>query len=131
MNKSTIYLVGYGNKKIDDFINNLINLKIDFLLDIRSAPYSKWHDQYKHTRLAIELERNNITYVFMGDTLSESSDIKNWYYYHDLYDLIKEKSYFRNGLNNSTVADSSKMNIAILCNEQIQGFGDSDCTFPF
>ena len=131
MSESTIYLVGYGNKKIDDFIKDLINLNIDFLLDIRSEPYSKWNDRYKHKHLAIELERNNITYVFMGDDINGSANIIKCYNYDDIYDLIKQYRSYLNRLKNSPVVDSSKMNLAILCNEQIQGFDDSYCTFPF
>jgi len=39
---STLYSIGHGNKKIEDFIAELESFKIQYLLDIRSKPYSKW-----------------------------------------------------------------------------------------
>lgn len=41
MVESTIFSIGHGQKKIEEFIAELKSFDIQFLLDIRSKPYSK------------------------------------------------------------------------------------------
>lgn len=119
MRESTIYSIGHGNKKIEDFINELKSFNIHFLLDIRSKPYSKWNPQFNQAPLKIELEKNEITYVFVGDVLGGLPDDKSCYNYDGkvVYDLIKEKDFFKEGLKRLTTANEKKINLAIMCSE--------------
>lgn len=119
MKESTIYSIGHGNKKIEDFINELKSFSIHFLLDIRSKPYSKWNPQFNQAQLKIELEKNDITYVFVGDVLGGLPDDKSCYNYDGkvVYDLIKEKDFFKEGLKRLTTANEKKINLAIMCSE--------------
>ena len=119
MKESTIYSIGHGNKKIEDFINELKSFDIHFLLDIRSKPYSKWNPQFNQAQLKFELERNNITYVFVGDVLGGLPDDRSCYNYDGkvVYDLIKEKNFFKKGLERLTNANSKQINLAIMCSE--------------
>jgi uncharacterized protein (DUF488 family) len=69
MTDSTIYSIGHGNKKIEDFINELKSFNILFLLDVRSKPFSKWSPHFNQNQLETELTNHNIKYVFVGDSL--------------------------------------------------------------
>ena len=69
MTNTTIYSIGHGNKKIADFISELKSYGIEYLLDIRSKPYSKWNPQFNQVQLELELKNHGITYVFVGDSL--------------------------------------------------------------
>lgn len=119
MTESTIYSIGHGNKKIEDFIVELKSFGIHFLLDIRSKPYSKWNPQYNQAQLEIELKRNGITYVFIGDILGGLPADRSCYNYDGkvVYDLIKEKDFFKEGLKRLTAANSKRINLAIMCSE--------------
>ncbi|MFH1320566.1 MAG: DUF488 domain-containing protein [Bacteroidota bacterium] len=119
MKDSTIYSIGHGNKKIEDFINELKSFGIHFLLDIRSKPYSKWNPQYNQAHLEIELKKNGITYVFVGDILGGLPADRSCYNYDGkvVYDLIKEKDFFKESLNRLTAANSKSINLAIMCSE--------------
>lgn len=119
MNESTIYSIGHGNKKIEDFINELKSFDIHFLLDIRSKPYSKWNPFFNQALLKKELEKNDITYVFVGDVLGGLPDDRSCYNYDGkvVYDLIKEKDFFKEGLKRLTTANDKKINLAIMCSE--------------
>lgn len=119
MIESTIYSIGHGNKKIEDFIDELKSFRIDFLLDIRSKPYSKWNPEFNQTQLKIEIEKHGITYVFVGDILGGLPEDRSCYN-HDgkvVYDLIKEKDFFKEGLERLTTANSKRINLAIMCSE--------------
>jgi len=119
MKDATIYSIGHGNKKIEDFIAELKSFEIQFLLDIRSKPYSKWNPQFNQAALDLELENNGITYVFVGDTLGGLPEDRSCYDYNGkvVYDLIKEKDFFKQGLERLTTANEKKISLAIMCSE--------------
>ena len=119
MTDTTIYSIGHGNKNIENFVSELKSFKIQFLLDIRSKPYSKWNPQFNQAALDLELKSNGITYVFVGDTLGGLPEDRSCYDYDGkvVYDLIKEKDFFRQGLERLTAANEKKINLAIMCSE--------------
>lgn len=119
MKDTTIYSIGHGNKKIEDFITELKSFKIQFLLDIRSKPFSKWNPQFNQAALDLELKNNGITYVFVGDTLGGLPEDRSCYDYNGkvVYDLIKEKDFFKQGLERLTTANEKGINLAIMCSE--------------
>jgi len=119
MKESTIYSIGHGSKKIEDFITELKSFDIHFLLDIRSKPYSKWNPHFNQVQLKMELEKNDITYVFVGDVLGGLPDDRSCYNFEGkvVYDLIKEKDFFKEGLKRLTTANEKRINLAIMCSE--------------
>jgi uncharacterized protein (DUF488 family) len=119
MTETTLYSIGHGNKKIEDFIQELKSFEIQFLLDIRSKPFSKWNPQFNQNELKFKLEENGITYVFVGDTLGGLPEDRSCYDYNGkvVYDLIKEKAFFKNGLERLTIAVEKQIKLAIMCSE--------------
>lgn len=119
MTDTTIYSIGHGNKRIEDFIEELKSFNIFFLLDIRSKPYSKWSPHFNQNKLESELEKNKIKYVYVGDTLGGLPDDRTCYDYNGkvVYDYIKEKDFFKEGLKRLTTANEKHIRIAIMCSE--------------
>ena len=119
MEETTIYSIGHGNKKVEDFIAQLKSFDIEYLLDIRSKPYSKWNPQFNQEALELELKNNDITYVFVGDTLGGLPKDRSCYDKNGkvVYDLIAEKDFFKEGLNRLTTANEKKIKLAIMCSE--------------
>jgi uncharacterized protein (DUF488 family) len=119
MKETTIYSIGHGNKKIEDFIAELKSFEIEYLLDIRSKPYSKWNPQFNRGAIELELKNNGITYVFAGDTLGGLPEDKSCYDYNGkvVYDLIKGKEFFKKGLDRLTIANQKRIHLAIMCSE--------------
>lgn len=119
MGNTTIYSIGHGNKKIEDFIDELKSFDIEYLLDIRSKPFSKWNPQFNQNELKFKLEENGITYVFVGDTLGGLPEDRSCYDFNGkvVYDLIKEKEFFKEGLKRLTTANEKKIHLAIMCSE--------------
>ncbi len=119
MKEATIYSIGHGNKKIEDFINELKSFNILFLLDIRSKPFSKWNPQFNQNELKFKIEENGIKYVYVGDTLGGLPEDRTCYDYNGkvVYDLIKEKNFFKEGLERLIIANDKNINLAIMCSE--------------
>lgn len=116
---TTVYSIGHGNKDIQDFIAELKSFNIQYLLDIRSKPFSKWSPQYNQNELKSALENNNIKYVFLGDTLGGLPDDRSCYSIDGkvVYELIKDKAFFKSGLQRLITANEKKIIIAIMCSE--------------
>jgi len=119
MKGTTVFSIGHGNKKIEDFIQELKAFEIQFLLDIRSKPFSKWNPQFNQNELKFKIEENVIKYVFVGDTLGGLPEDRSCYDYNGkvVYDLIKEKDFFKEGLERLTIANEKQIKIAIMCSE--------------
>lgn len=119
MAASTIYSIGHGNKKIEDFIKELDSFEIEYLLDIRSKPFSKWSPQFNKAPLEIELKKHGINYVYIGDQLGGLPDDSSCYDHNGkvVYDILKEKDYFKEGLKRLITANEKKINLAIMCSE--------------
>jgi uncharacterized protein (DUF488 family) len=43
MKQKNLYSIGHGNKSIEKFIEQLKDFDIEYLIDVRSKPYSKFN----------------------------------------------------------------------------------------
>lgn len=118
MKKSSIYSIGHGNKKLDDFINELKSFGISYLIDVRSKPFSKWNPQFNQTSLEIDLKKYGITYVFLGDKLGGLPEDNTCYVNGKIeYDLIKEKDFFKEGMERLIKANEKNIKVTVMCSE--------------
>ncbi len=113
-----IYSIGHGNKKFEDFLKELNSFNVKYLIDVRTSPYSKYNPQYNRELLKNQLEAVNITYVYMGDNLGGLPADRSCYIEGKVnYDLIKEKDFFKQGLERLIKAYEKDINVAIMCSE--------------
>ena len=118
MEKSTLYSIGHGNKSIDVLIDELKHFDINYLIDIRSKPYSKYNPQFNQNELKYSLESKKIKYTYMGDVLGGLPNDPTCYTNgHVDYDKLKEKDFFKNGLKRLIAANTKKIKVAIMCSE--------------
>jgi len=64
-----IYTIGYGLKKIDEFIEKLNENKIKVLVDVRTHPFSRWNPKFSRPSLEAELAKHSIKYLYRGHNL--------------------------------------------------------------
>ncbi len=74
-----IYTIGYGSRSIEQFIEVLQQHEIAYLIDVRSAPYSRYKPEFSKEALEAKLQQHRIRYVFMGDTLGGHPDDETCY----------------------------------------------------
>ena len=119
MEKSKIYSIGHGNKKINDFISELKSFDIKYLLDIRSKPFSKWNPQFNQGILKNTIEKENIKYLFIGDVLGGLPKDKSCYDKDGkvLYKEIKNKEFFKGGLSRIIIANEKNIKVVLMCSE--------------
>ena len=115
-----LFTIGHGTRKAAEFLSLLQKFNIKYLLDVRSRPYSRFNPQYNQKQLQSFREENGITYVFMGDTLGGRPDDKSVYNVEGKIDyrLLKEKTYFKTGIDRVKTALQKDLDMAVMCSER-------------
>lgn len=119
MEKLPLYTIGHGNRKPDEFLALLKNFGIEYLIDVRSQPYSKFNPQFNQNDLKFFLERNGIKYVFMGDSIGGRPKDTSCYDYDGKvdYEVVKTKDFFIQGIDRLKTAYNKDINVVIMCSE--------------
>ena len=113
-----IYSIGHGNKTLEQFLAEIKSFDIRYLIDVRSSPYSRMFPQFNREGLSYQLEEAGITYVYMGDSLGGLPADSSCFTDGKVdYDLIKEKEFFKEGLNRLLTANEKNIHIALMCSE--------------
>lgn len=118
MEMQAIYTIGYGKRGIDELIATLKEHGIDFLVDVRSTPYSKFKPEFSKDALAAALQRHGIRYVFMGDLLGGRPDDEECYVNGKVdYERLKVTEPFRRGIGRLRSAWEKELRVCVMCSE--------------
>ncbi|MBO9594127.1 MAG: DUF488 domain-containing protein [Niabella sp.] len=119
MSKKPLYTIGHGTRKVDEFLTLLKTFDIEYLIDVRSQPYSKFNPQFNQNDLKFFLKENGITYVFMGDSIGgRPQDISCYDHEGKVdYEIVKTKNFFLHGIDRLKKAYAKNMNVVIMCSE--------------
>jgi uncharacterized protein (DUF488 family) len=119
MNQSTLYSIGHGVREKEVFVELLQQYGIQYLLDVRSIPYSRFNPQYRQQELIRILSDAKIRYVYMGDTLGGRPKDPACYKPDGKisYDLVASTSFFREGIARLKTAYDRQVLAAIMCSE--------------
>ena len=113
-----IYTIGYGSRSIEQFIEVLHPHEIAYLIDVRSAPYSRYKPEFSKTPLANELEQHGIRYVFMGDTLGGRPEDEACYVSGKVdYEKVKATEAYQRGIERLHTAFMQQQCVVLMCSE--------------
>ena len=113
-----IYTIGYGSRSIEQFVAVLQRYEIEYLVDVRSTPYSRYKPEFSKRELEEALEQHSIRYLFMGNTLGGHPDDENCYVNGVVdYERVKVTQYYADGINRLQSAFSQQQRIALMCSE--------------
>ena len=113
-----IYTIGYGSRSIAELIEVLHAHKITYLIDVRSAPYSRYKPEFSKAPLANQLEQHGIRYVFMGDTLGGRPDDETCYVNGKVdYEKVKATESYQRGIQRLHAAFSQQQSVVLMCSE--------------
>lgn len=119
---STLYSIGHGNKAFEEFEKELKSFNIQYLIDVRSKPYSKWNPSFNQDMLKFLLQEKGYVYVYMGDSIGGMpSDTSCYTDGHIDYAKVKEKDFFKAGLMRLLTAEEKGLRVAIMCSESEPG----------
>lgn len=115
---NVVFTIGYGGRTLNDVLDQLREEGIEFVIDVRSFPYSKYNPDFSKARLQKILKSMNITYVFMGDTLGGRPKDDNCYTDGKVdYKKLRSTSLFQNGILRLQSALEKNFKICLMCSE--------------
>lgn len=114
-----IFTIGYGAKSTEDFIAILAQHYIEFVIDVRSSPYSKYRPEFSRESLKLSLAKHQIKYVFMGSQLGGRPDDGTCYDQDGKVDyaLLERRPYFISGIERLTKAYVMGYKVCLICSE--------------
>lgn len=113
-----IYTIGYGAREIEDFLAALKTNGIEYLIDVRSSPYSSYKPAFSKHALQTFLEANGLRYLFLGDYLGGQPDDETCYTDGKVdYKKVAEKAFYQDGIERLKNASRQSRRIALMCSE--------------
>ena len=113
-----LFTVGYGARTLDEFLAVLKANRLEYLIDVRTAPFSKFKPDFSKELLQHHVERVGLRYIFMGDTLGGQprdpachSDGKVD------YDKMRAQPFFQAGMERLKKAFEQQRRVALMCSE--------------
>jgi hypothetical protein len=118
MPATPIYTIGYGSRDRDAFLDTLKAHQIQYLIDIRSSPFSSYKPEFSKNSLQNYLETNGIRYVHMGDSLGGQPDDDNCYTEGKVdYEKVAGQSFYQEGIKRLRKAGRQGQRIVLMCSE--------------
>jgi uncharacterized protein (DUF488 family) len=113
-----IFTIGYGQRDIDGLLADLQTYHIQFLIDVRSQPYSRYKPDFSQKALAQHLAAAGVRYIFMGDTLGGRPDDSVCYTDGKVdYDKVAQQDFYRQGIDRLQEAYGQQQRVALMCSE--------------
>lgn len=113
-----IFTIGHGSRTIEQFIDLIRRNQIDYVIDVRSQPYSKYNPAFSKEELEKRLWSEQIQYVFMGDQLGGRPNLPSCYTNGKVdYEKLREKDFYRQGIARLHKAWEQQLRVAIMCSE--------------
>jgi uncharacterized protein (DUF488 family) len=115
-----IYTIGHSNQDVATFLQLLKDNAIQVVVDVRSAPYSRYVPQFNKKEIEAAVIGAGLKYIFMGDAIGgKPSDPQ----YLDadgkvMYDKLAAAKRFQQGLNRLTKGLVDGWSIALMCAEE-------------
>lgn len=115
-----LFTIGHSVHQIEEFVFLLSQYKIDYVLDVRSVPYSKYAENYNREKLDKYLLSHKIQYSYMGAFFGARPENKMLYSKEGYLDFEKVRStpLFLRGVDNVKKGLSEGHNIVLMCTEK-------------
>jgi uncharacterized protein (DUF488 family) len=117
-NRPVLFTVGYGARTLEEFIVVLKAHATEYLIDVRTAPYSKFKPEFSQDLLQYHVERAGIHYVFMGDVLGGQPKDPACHTDGKVdYDKVRTQPWFQQGIDRLRRAFEQRHRLALMCSE--------------
>lgn len=115
-----LFTIGHSKHDMEYFITLLKKFDINFLIDVRSTPYSKYAEQFNKDNLYKELQTHYIRYAFMGKYFG--ARMEDPLLYHDKgyldFEKVRQSKNFNIGMKNVITGLNKGNRIALMCTEK-------------
>lgn len=113
-----IYTIGYGARSVDELAAVLHAYAIDFVIDVRTAPYSRYKPEFSKDALEAALKTHGLRYLYMGDSLGGRPDDPSCYVEGRVdYARVQDKPFYQAGITRVQNAFTQQRRVALMCSE--------------
>jgi uncharacterized protein (DUF488 family) len=113
-----LYTIGYGGRTLAAFLTTLRAFQIAQLIDVRTAPYSKFQPEFSRDALDRQLDLAGIHYLFLGDCLGgQPADPACLTDGKVDYIKVRARPFFRQGLDRLGRIALDPRRSALMCSE--------------
>lgn len=124
-----LFTIGHSSHSWEKFVRLLEDNGISLLVDVRSAPYSRYHPQFNGSNLETALPQRSIDYAFAGQYLGGRPSDPSCYksrrlpaegadYLHEVdYPEVMKREWFVKGIERLLELADEQLT-AILCSEE-------------
>lgn len=115
-----LYTIGHSQHDLAYFIEMLQKYDINFVMDVRSTPYSQFAKDYNRENIKSVLRRADINYFFMGSYFGARPEDRTLYSQDGYLDFEKARNTFKFqcGVDNVIKGIQAGNNIALMCTEK-------------
>lgn len=116
----SLFTIGHSTHTQEYFLGLLRQHNIDYVLDVRSSPFSKFASQFNKDVIEEYLKKNNIVYCHMGKFFGARPTDRALYCAEGYLDFEKARAseLFKKGLDNVMLGLASGHNISFMCTEK-------------
>lgn len=114
-----IYTIGHSNHQFEHLIALLHQHAIEVLVDVRSAPYSRYAVQFNSQALRAALPAAGVKYLYLGRELGGRPDGREFYDAdgYVLYGRVARSGRFLEGISRLE-RGSQQYRVALMCSEE-------------
>ena len=113
-----IFTIGHSSHSLETFVTLLQQHGVTALVDVRSAPFSRFSPQFNKADLEQEIKTHGIRYVFLGRELGARPEDPSCYENGQVqYGRLKETALFKKGIQR-VIQGSKQHTIALMCAEK-------------
>ena len=118
--QSSIYTIGHSNQEVEKFLALLKDKAIQVIVDVRSAPYSRYVPHFNKHAIENALNAAGLKYIFMGDMIGGKPSGPQ---YPDanhkvVYARLAAAETFQQGLDRLIKGLNDGWTIALMCAEE-------------
>ena len=117
----TCFTIGHSVHNVEQFIGLLKLHSIQCIVDVRSTPYSQHNPQFNRELIKLDIEKNSMSYVFLGDSLGARYNDRNLCFSDKPvidFRKIREQESFKKGIDRIVDGVSRGYVIALMCSEK-------------
>jgi uncharacterized protein (DUF488 family) len=115
----TLYTIGHSNRSLSEFLELLERHGIESLVDVRSAPYSRYVTHFNRADLEYAVESHKVRYTYLGAELGGRPPGDEFYDEHDhvLYYRVAKAPFFRGGIE-KLIEEGAVYRTVFMCSEE-------------
>ena len=104
---------------MDEVVAQLKEQGIEYVVDVRSQPYSRYQPEFSKNALAQHLAGAGLHYIFMGDQLGGRPQDPTCYTENGNVDYgeCRQRDFFQEGIRRLLTACERGYSLALLCSE--------------